>query len=75
MKTAPDHIRYLSWFGLDRFALKRLLPDFVIYDLFWFFQTIESSARKFLGKDKSTTLVASVVRTNALLIFLPCKIK
>jgi hypothetical protein len=39
-----------------------------------FFQTIESSAREFLGKDKSTTLVACVVRYNKLLVFL-CNMK
>jgi len=28
-------------------------------------QTVESSAREFLGKDKSTTLVASAVSTSS----------
>jgi hypothetical protein len=40
-----------------------MLDKVIIPDLFicWFIQTIESSAREFLGKDKSTTLAASVV--------------
>jgi centromeric protein E len=32
-------------------------------------QTVESSAREFLGKDKSTTLVASAVSTSSKYVF------
>jgi hypothetical protein len=40
-----------------------MLDKVIIPDMFIdrFIQTIESSAREFLGKDKSTTLAASVV--------------
>ena len=62
MKTAPDHIKYLNWF-VHYLVESLMLHKVIIPNLFidWLIQTIESSAREFLGKDKSTTLAASVV--------------
>lgn len=65
MKQAPDLIRFSDWY--EWFSLQNLNygpPDNFSHFLSLnnvFCQTIESSAREFLGNDKSSSLSATVV--------------
>lgn len=76
MKQALDLIKFSDWYPL--YVADYLLRGFFFYNFLrqlnpsnYLLQTIESSAREFVGKGKSTTLAASVVQISYLFDYFP----